>query len=57
MSTVIDAYTQKLWIVSIDEVAPETKASEFVSEVIVMAGPECLKAFAKRSFGLKRNET
>ena len=41
---------------SIYEVAPDKKATAFVKEVMVIDGPEWLKAFYKRSLAGKSNE-
>jgi len=39
---------QKLWMIGIEERAPDRNAKALVREVIVIAGPACLKAEMKR---------
>ena len=48
---------QKLRTASRAELDPAKKASEFVKDVIVIEGPECRKAFFRRSLGDKLKET
>ena len=53
----IDAWKQKLLIPLRIELAPARKAREFVKEVIVIDGPECLNAFLILSPGGRFNDT